>query len=343
MGELFDRVLSSDESLFLNPQFLDYDYQPKLVPFRESQQHHIATCIKPLLQRRTGRNIIIHGKPGVGKTVCLKHVLQELKDDYGNEVHTLFVNCWKKDTSFKTISEICQQVNYKWTHNKKFDELIKEAAKIINEKAAVIVLDEVDKLQDQGILYSLLEDLHRICLILITNDQNFTIKLDNRIRSRLIPDLLEFKPYNQEQIKEILKQRIEYAFVPDVFEKDSFELIVKKTYEVEDIRSGLFLLKQSGENAENKSSKKITIEHVSLAIKNLKSTNLDDNQDTLLDIIKENSGKPSTEIFKIYEEKEGKTIRTFQRKVKELKDKKKITTKEEQGDLGKQTTLNVED
>jgi len=26
MGELFDKVLKSDESLFLNSQFLDYDY-----------------------------------------------------------------------------------------------------------------------------------------------------------------------------------------------------------------------------------------------------------------------------------------------------------------------------
>src|SRR3989338_6218439 len=100
MGELFDKVLRSEESIFLNPQFLDYDYQPKLVPFREAQQSYIATCIKPLLQRRNGKNIIIYGKPGVGKTVSLRHVLNELKDDYSDEVHCLYVNCWKRDSSF---------------------------------------------------------------------------------------------------------------------------------------------------------------------------------------------------------------------------------------------------
>ena len=111
MSELFDKILKEEESLFLNPQFLDYDYQPKVVPCRESQQSHVAACIKPLLQRRTGKNLIVLGTPGVGKTVSLRHVLNELKEDYSNEIFCIYINCWKKDTSFKVISEICSQTN----------------------------------------------------------------------------------------------------------------------------------------------------------------------------------------------------------------------------------------
>ena len=342
MGELFDKILKSDESIFLNPQFLDYDYQPKLVPFRESQQQYIATCIKPILQKRNGKNIIILGKPGVGKTVCLRHVLNELREDFSNEAFCLYLNCWKRDTSFKVISEICAQLNYKWIHNKNFDELMKEAAEIINDKSAVIVLDEADKLQDQNIIYSLLEDLHRKCLILITNDNNFIVKLDNRIRSRLTPDLLEFKAYNYQQTLEILKQRAEYVFPPSVLDKEVLELIAKKASELQDLRTGLFLLKQSGEIAENKSSKKITLENVNEAISHLATVNLD-NEDSdleiILEIIKQNSGKPKTEIFKVYEQKEGKSQRTFQRKVVELERSNRISSKEEQKDWGKEVIL----
>ena len=82
MGELFDKLLKSDESIFLNPQFLDFDYQPKIVPCREGEQQEIASHIKPLLQRRNGTNMIIIGSPGVGKTVTLRHVLDELKEDW---------------------------------------------------------------------------------------------------------------------------------------------------------------------------------------------------------------------------------------------------------------------
>ena len=326
MGELFNKILSSDESIFLNPQFLDYDYQPKLVPFREIQQQQVATCIKPLLNRRNGKNIIIVGRPGIGKTVSLKHVLNELKEDYGDEVFCLYVNGWKRDTSFKIISEICQQVGYKWTHNKNFDELMQAAAEIINEKSIVIVLDEADKLQDHNIIYNILEDLHRRCIILITNDNNFITKIDNRIRSRLIPELIEFKPYNLQQTEEILKQRSEYAFVPNCLDKEAFDLVVKKTFEAGDLRLGLFLLKQSGELAENASSRKITKEFVEKAFNSSSGFDLEKENDLelLTKIIKENSNKNKNELFKMYEIKEGKSYRTFQRKINDLEKSGKI-------------------
>ncbi|MBS3168564.1 AAA family ATPase [Candidatus Woesearchaeota archaeon] len=342
MGDLFKDILKEEESLFLNPQFLDYDYQPKLVPCREPQQQQIASCIKPLLQRRNGKNLTVLGTPGVGKTVSLKHILYELKEDYSNELFCIYLNCWKKDTSFKVITDICHQLNYKWTHNKNFEELAKAAAELINEKSAVIILDEVDKLQDDNIIYTLLEDIFKKTLILITNEQDFIIKLDNRIRSRLQPELLEFKPYTKEQVREILQQRVKYVFVPEVLEQEALNIIIDKTFESKDMRVGIFLLKQSGENAEEKSSKKITIKYAQDAINSLTELDINNNlnsEETLLPLIKENSGKPQSEIFKIYEEKERKSYRTFQRKLNELKKTNKIKTKEEQGDLGKHTIL----
>lgn len=336
MGELFDNILKSEESLFLNPQFLDIDYQPKLVPFRENQQHHIASCIKPLLQKRTGKNILVFGKPGIGKTLCLKHVLDELKEEYSSEVYCLYINCWKKDTSFKIISDLCEQIKYKWIHNKTFDELIKAASEMINEKSAVIVLDEVDKLQDQNIIYSLLEDINKKSIILITNEKDFIIKLDNRIKSRLLPDLLEFKPYNHQETETILKQRIEYAFVPNILQKEAFDLVTNKAFEAEDIRTGLLLLKHAGENAENKSSKIISLEHV----KEILSTLSLKSEDSLLEIIKENQGKSTAELFKIYEKKENKSYRTFQRRIRELEKEEAIKIREDnKGFGGKQTII----
>ena len=68
---LFKGMLGSEESLFLNPVALDYDFMPKLIPYREQEQKHIATCIKPLFQQRSGRNLIITGPPGIGKTVAV--------------------------------------------------------------------------------------------------------------------------------------------------------------------------------------------------------------------------------------------------------------------------------
>ncbi len=91
---LFDDMLKQGESLFLNPEVLDFDYQPKLVPFRENHQNFIASCIKPLFQKRNGKNIFISGSPGIGKTVSCKHVLKELEEQT-NEIIPIYINVAK--------------------------------------------------------------------------------------------------------------------------------------------------------------------------------------------------------------------------------------------------------
>ena len=319
---LFDN--SRIESLFLNPVFLDYDYQPKLVPFRESQQHYIASCINPLFQNRNGKNLLIMGNPGVGKTVSLRNVLMELKEKT-DDIFCVYVNCWKKESAFKIISEICNQVGYKWLQNKRTDDLMKEAVAIINEKSAVIILDEADKIEDQGIIYSLVEDVNRKCIFIITNNEGFLAELDSRIKSRLMPSLLEFKPYNLEQTRDILKERAKYAFVENSLEKEAFELIAEKCFELNDIRTGLFLMKEAGDIAELDNSNKILLKHAEKAISNIeifqkRSVKVFEESDkSILDIIKENSGKTTAEIFEIYKNFGGnKSYRTFQRKIKDF-------------------------
>ena len=49
---IFDDMLKDSESLFMDPVVLDYDYLPKLIPYREKEQKHVAFCIKPLFVNR---------------------------------------------------------------------------------------------------------------------------------------------------------------------------------------------------------------------------------------------------------------------------------------------------
>src|SRR3989344_3299120 len=303
---LFKDILQSNETLFQNETALDYDYLPKEIKYRETQQHYIAECIKPLLQKRNGRNIIITGQPGIGKTAAIRSVLRDLENETDN-IYQIYINCWKKDSFFKIITELCHQINYSWTHNKSGEDLIQVAANILNKKSVVIVLDEVDKLEDQSIIYSLLEDIHKKTIILITNDELFMADMDNRIRSRLIPDLLNFEPYNEEETTGILAQRKGYAFFPGVLNQESFYKICKKTLE----------------------------EHTNIAISKLsefkikKIQELNKESQQILDLIKQNSGKTVLEVFKEYEEIGGKkTYRTFSRKIKDLQKSKLINLKQ---------------
>jgi len=328
---LFDDMLSSGESLLKNEVALDYDYMPKLIPHREKEQKYIAQCIKPLFSKINGKNLLIYGAPGVGKTVASKHVIKEIEETT-DDVIPIYINCWQRNTTFKIFAEICEQLDYKFTHNKKTDELFRVVKNVLNKKSVVFVFDEIDKVEDFDFLYTILEELYRKSIVLITNYREWLLSLEQRVRSRLNPDTIEFKPYNKAQTTDILKQRRSYAFVPGVWEDDAFNLIVDNTAELEDIRCGLHLMKESAFIAENRSSKKIILEDAEKSLDKLdefstkKDSELDSDLRFILALIKKNSGKKIGELHKIYLDAGGNLgYRTFQRKINSLSENKFIT------------------
>ena len=336
-------MLKDSESLFLNEMELDFDYVPRVIKYRESQQQHMVTCIKPLFQDRNGTHLMITGKPGIGKTVAVKKVFEELEQETQN-IMPIYINCWKKDTFYKIILHICEKIGYKWVHNKKSDELFKEACKLLNKKRVAFCFDEVDKLEDQNILYHILEEVYKKTIFFITNEKNWLVKLDQRIRSRMIPEVLEFEPYNYDETKGILEQRKETAFVQNIWSEEAFEKIVEKTAELEDIRVGLFLLKETGNAAEDKSMKKIGLEHADTAMKKIDSFNirkgLGEEEQFLLDLIKEKPGS-LTQLYEDYKKKYDKSYRTLQRKVKDLEEAGLVTVEEDKAKPGNTSSVSV--
>ena len=128
----FNNFLSSDETVFKNHVALDYDFVPKVIKFRESEQQSIANCVKPMLHGRSGRNLIISGTPGIGKTVAVKKIFEEIEEDT-DQIIPIYVNCWKVNTTYKIMIEICHQLGYRFTQNKKTTELIQIAINLMNK------------------------------------------------------------------------------------------------------------------------------------------------------------------------------------------------------------------
>lgn len=338
----FNNILKSEETLFKNEDSLDPEWIPKILPHREKQQFQVVNCIKPLLQGRNGRNVLIYGGPGIGKTAAVKWVLRDLEEN-NDDVFPIYINCWQKNTSYKILCEICNQVNFVFTQNKKTEELFEAVKNIINKKSAVFVFDEIDKLEDVNFIYSLINDIYKKSIILITNYKDWYFTVEDRIKSRLLPESIEFTHYNKKETKDILKTRIDYAFFPNVWSEESIELVTDKSYQKKDIRVGLKLLREAGLEAEEQSSKKILLKHVEKVIKkiNLEEPSiLDQNDKILLRVLKKNNDERIGELFKKYLESGGKgTYKSFQRKIDKLEKGKFIKTKKIIGGRKGTTTI----
>ena len=321
--KLFKDILAEEESLFKNEEALDFEYLPKLLPFREDQQRYMAECIKPLFQGRRGRNLFIYGYPGVGKTACVKSVFREL-EEFTDKVVPCYVNCWKLETPFAILSEIATQLD-SFYHKKRSQEALyaiqRKARKL---KGIALAFDEIDKARNLDFLYKLL-DLRNITIFLITNRRDFLSNLELRLRSRLALESLELEPYTYEQTEIILKERLKLAFMPNVFPAGVFREVVKATYKLKDIRVGLYLMLEAGRFAERDGCKKIEMRHLDLAKEKyleefpIKSSPTTEEEKTILKLIKKNPGITTGELFQLFR-KEGYQLpeRTFRSYLKKL-------------------------
>lgn len=342
------RDLPAGESLFKNEDSLDPEWLPKNLPFRETQHHQIASCIKPLLQSRTGRNCIISGAPGIGKTAAVKLVLKELEDNpdvNAPDIYVLYVNCWQKNTTYKIFVDFCEQLGYKFTQNKNTEDLFKIIQNIVNKKAAVFAFDEVDKVEDVDFLYHIYTDILKKTMLMITNHPQWYAAVDERIRSRLIPEKIDFTKYSRDEITGILRHRMDAAFSPNRWDEGAFEMIVDKTDSACDIRIGLHLLREAGMAAEDESARKVLSIHAERAMHKLSDFTikpadaLPEDARVILQLVKSQSGKIG-DLFKVYQDQGGAaTYKTFQRRIETLEKGGFIETKKIMGGKDGTTTF----
>ncbi|MFB6076270.1 MAG: Cdc6/Cdc18 family protein [Candidatus Aenigmatarchaeota archaeon] len=262
---LFDDMLGHGESLFKNPGVLEETYLPRLLPYRENKQKHLANSIKKV--ERGGANVLIYGPPGIGKTASVRYIFRELKMER-DDVLPVYINTWENNNFTKVVQHICNELGTK-PMGRNTDRLWNIILnKIKDYKGIAFAFDEIDKAGKASFLYNFLEELDYKTIFLITTKTDWYSKVDDRIRSRLNPEYLEYETYSYEETKGILEKRREHAFVQGVWEEEAFEEVVKNCHSKEDMRFGLSLLRRAGNKAEDDASKKITTEHVKSVLDN---------------------------------------------------------------------------
>ena len=192
-----------------------------------------------------------------------------------------------------------------------------------------------------------MEDIYRKTVILLTNYRDTYSEMDERIRSRLSPEFLHFRSYNETEIRGILEQRRDYAFVQNCWDDDAFKEIIEKCADTKDVRVGLYLMKETGNIAEERSSRKISLSHVAEAVKKVDEfyikpkEGLDPDLLYVLDLVKEFSGKKIGDIYSAYTEKGGEmSYKSFQRRISKLSEGRFISTEKLSGKDGNTTLVN---
>jgi cell division control protein 6 len=276
-----------------NPNVLRHDYIPNRILHRDKQQELVTQSLLPLYQKSIPPNLLVYGKPGTGKTLVIKKVLNQIQDRVDKnsyQIKIAITNAKDQSNLYNVLVDLGRQLGLKskktpddklWlpATGLSISEVFNRILYIIekNKINTVFVIDEIDhlaKLVDKtgkDVLYSITRANLKLkngslSLVGVSNDVRFKEELDPRVISTLSEEEIVFPAYGTNEIKEILEDRIPMAFEANVVSPGALNLCASMACRQHgDARRAIKLLNVAANTAELNQSNSITDEHIRLA------------------------------------------------------------------------------
>ncbi|ELY50845.1 orc1/cdc6 family replication initiation protein [Natronococcus jeotgali] len=286
-------LFQPDTEIFRHRDALREDYQPEEIIGRDQELQQYISALQPVINGDQPANVFLYGKAGVGKTACTRYLLSELKADateYGVDLTTVRTNCEDLNTSYQVAIQLINelrppddQLKPTGYPRRQVNEWLWEELDAIGG-TVVIVLDEVDHIEDDSLLYQIprarangnLEE-SKVGIVGISNDFKFRESLSSKVQSSLCEKEIQFPAYDANELRAILRRRAEVAFYDDVVPT---EVIAKcaafGAKDAGDARQSLDLLMEAGDVAVERGVERITEAHVDEARASLERSRIVD-------------------------------------------------------------------
>lgn len=297
--------MAEEVSIIRDRRVLEEEFIPRLIVHRDGQLKALRDCLKPMIKGGRPVNGFLFGKPGTGKTCMARYVGSEFREE--TSIPVAYVNCWYTPSRFRILYGILQQMGLVFDIHRKgmaTDELLELLEKKGKQSPCVVVLDEVDQIDDDRVLYDLLR-LGNICLVLISNSFTAFHKADPRVMSSLASaERIEFPAYSTSELADILKGRAEWGLIPGTISIPQLERFAEAADG--DARAAIGMLRIAAEKAENEGSERIKDKHIKHAIperplkEELRAESLGEYETILLETIKEKGETSPGELYGEY-------------------------------------------
>lgn len=280
---VFEKFVNNAK-VFRDREVLRHDYLPEHLPHREEQIRILGEAVAPVLKGARCSNLFIYGKTGTGKTAVTKYVLSHVEDkarEYDASVRFCYINCRMAGSEYRILATLSQDIGVTVPFTglsvgevfERFRDGL-DASRII----FMVALDEVDALikrRGDSILYELTRanetlDKSKVSIIGISNDLRLKEYLDPRVFSSLSEEEIIFRPYDANELRDILLERAKVAFHEGVLSEGALNICsALAAAEHGDARRALDLLRVAGEVAERRGASLVTEEHVKEAEKHI--------------------------------------------------------------------------
>jgi len=264
-------LLMWDETLFRDPEVFEIDYVPEQFNYRDTQMQSLVFQVRPGIRGGRPLNTICRGLPGTGKTTTIRKLFSEIEKTTKKLV-PVYINCQMDNTKFAIFSQIYRKLSGHLppASGTSFKQILDSVARMVLDEGIVLLvcLDDANYLlydkEINNVLYTLLRshESHpgtRISVIAIVSDMQVDLsrEVDARVYSVFRPTDIYFNPYTEDEIRNILHERILQGLYSGVVKEKLLDIVVEQTMKSGDLRVGIDLLKRAALNAENDARKSL--------------------------------------------------------------------------------------
>jgi len=279
-----DDLFTREDPIFVQKELLEINHLPDegRIVGRDEEIQNLANAVNPAIFGQSPSNVLIYGKTGTGKSLCAKHVSRRLVSTAHNEgvaATFAYVDCAQDSTETQAVQTIASSLNDESrtgikvpdkgiatsTYYKRFWAILDDLYDVV-----LIILDEIDKLEDDDILMQLSRageagkiDSCKIGVIGISNKIKYKEEqLNERVKSSLCEREFVFPPYDGPQLNHIMEARKD-AFRDGVLEDGVIpKASALAAREHGDARQAIDILRYAGEIAQSRGADRVTEEFV---------------------------------------------------------------------------------
>jgi len=200
------------------PDLLEEAHIPSIVSYREREIAELENCLKPALSQNRPIHVWLYGRPGTGKTLVAKYVLQEMSKS--GKLGGIYINCWEHNSHYAVLDKLVRELRILGAEKLNASFKLERFRHFVGKRPFIIILDEIDqpkRAERDSIIYNL-GNIGNVGLVIISNSRDVVFSMDERIKSRLNARHIEFSPYPQESVASILKFRADSALSPGACE-----------------------------------------------------------------------------------------------------------------------------
>ncbi|MHA1166768.1 MAG: Cdc6/Cdc18 family protein [Candidatus Hodarchaeales archaeon] len=245
------------DSVIKNPFFLDEDFIPDKLQFRDKQIESITTRYKTIFQYAykgsedgsivgsPAGDIILLGGSGTGKTAVMRHTLGRIREFLSRSpwlptssprVLAAFIDCMTVERERSFWIQLAKDIGSYYTSTSSTDHIIQQIKALLSSSYLILMLDELDGLlvnfpekESESVLFHLSRQPGTL-IIAAANKGNWRQFLPGKSYSSYIPETVSCERYRVPELIAICKERVDYGLYEGVINLPQVEMIAENAY-----------------------------------------------------------------------------------------------------------------